>query len=173
MRRWKAALLPLALAACAPRPVSAPAADDRTYLRVGALELSAVLEQDATDLMGSVDIMNLGSRPVLLEYEGSCAVAIVLGRNGAQARRWDALEFWRRRPEICRPEPTRLEIPGRTLARILTPPVTQAQILGDSLPAGRYEGVLRLRMLQPRDTTILLPAGPVDIGSSSRPLLGD
>lgn len=155
-----ASLLALALlAGCAPRtaPATGP---EPVYHRLGPLELSAMLEQDGVDVMGSVDVMNTSGRTVLLEYEGGCEFAVLVGAGEGRAH-WDEALWWSTRPEICSTSSTRLEIPARTLARILTPVVTTLQIAGDSIPMGAYPAAVRLRMLQPRDTTLVLTTGPV------------
>ena len=70
------ALALVLLAGCAPRVQ--PGAFSPEYVRLGPLELSAAIERDIGDLMGSVDIMNTGDSAVVVEYNGSCAVSIVL-----------------------------------------------------------------------------------------------
>lgn len=155
----------LAIAGCArPVPLAGPVPE---YVQLGELELSATVEQEGVDLMGSVDIMNTSREPVTLRYTGGCAVSLVLlPQSGRSARpRWDEFEWLRPHTDACRPDPLVLEIPPRTLARLLTPAVTSMQILGDSIPPGEYPAGVRLRMLQPRDTTLLLRANPVQLGS--------
>jgi hypothetical protein len=136
------------------------------YVRLGALELSATIERDAGDLMGSVDVMNTSGQSVSLHYQGSCAVAILVAGRGRDRPRWDALTWWQSRPGICRPDPVVLDIPPKTLARILTPPVNQQEILGDSIASGSHTVALRIRIYQPTDTTLLLPAGRVELAGS-------
>jgi hypothetical protein len=130
------------------------------YVHIGPLELSAYIDQEGVDVMGSVDIMNTSRGPVTVEYDAGCDLAIVMGGEGAPM--WDQAAWWRRNPGIC-PESglTRLEIPGRTLARVLTPAVTTYQIAGDSIPLGTFPAAVRLRLSVPRDTLLVLPAGPV------------
>lgn len=169
MKRISSVALALALAGCAPRVQ--PGAFTPEYVRIGPLELSATIERDVGDLMGSVDIMNTSDRPVVVEYNGSCAVSIVLAAPGSESPRWDAYRWWQAFPDVCRPAPLRLEIPPETLARVLTPPVNQDQILGDSIPAGRHPVALRIQLLQPEDTTLLLSAGTVELEGSGQPLL--
>jgi hypothetical protein len=136
------------------------------YVRLGALELSATIERDAGDLMGSVDVMNTGDRTISLHYQGSCAVSILVADGEGEGPRWDALTWWQSRPGICRTDPVVLEIPPQTLARILTPAVSEAEILGDSIASGSHPVALRIRILAPRDTTLLLPAGRVELAGS-------
>jgi hypothetical protein len=153
-----AALLALAvLAGCAPRtrPAAGP---EPEYHRVGPLDIAAGVQQDGVDVVGMMDIMNTSSQPVLLEYEGGCGLSVVVGGT---AGLWDEALFWRAHPDICPTTPTRLEIPARTMARILTPAVTTPQIAGDSIPMGTFPAAVRLRMFQPFDTTLVLPAGAV------------
>lgn len=155
-----AALLALALiAGCAPRgrPGSGP---EPVYFRMGPLELSATIEQEGVDLMGSVDIMNTSGRPVTVEYDGGCSLAVLL--PGETGPLWDQAEWWLSRPGICpASSATTLEIPARTMARILTPSMTTMEIAGDSIPRGTFPGAVRMRMLAPDDTTLIFPAGIV------------
>jgi hypothetical protein len=158
-RSTTAVLLALAvLAGCAPR-TRLSAGPEPEYHRLGPLDIAAGVQQDGVDVMGMVDVMNTSTQPVLLEYEGGCGLAVLVGGT---ASLWDEALWWRDHPDICPTDPTtRLEIPARTMARILTPSVTTMQIAGDSIPAGTFPGSVRLRMLQPLDTTLVLPAGPV------------
>lgn len=160
MRRLKLPLLLLlAIAAgCAQRGTrSAP---EPVYLQMGPLELSASVEQDGVDVMGSVDIMNTSGRPVTVEYDGGCDLALLI--PGAGRPMWDQAVWWRANPDVCPTTSlTTLEIPARTLARILTPPMTTLEIAGDSIPFGTFPAAVRLRLLLPRDTTLVFPAGPL------------
>ena len=147
------------LGGCAPRarPGTGP---EPVYLHMGPLELSATLEQDGVDVMGSVDIMNTSRQPVLVEYDGGCGLAVLV--TGGSTPLWDQAIWWRGQPGICpTASTTRLEIPARTLARILTPAITTLQIAGDSIPLGTFPAAVRLRLMTPRDTLLVLPAGPV------------
>jgi hypothetical protein len=159
-RTTLAAILALTvLGGCAPRsgPGTGP---EPVYLHMGPLELSATLEQDGVDVMGSVDIMNTSRQPVLVEYDGGCELAVLV--TGGASPLWDQTIWWREHPGVCpTTTSTRLEIPGRTLARILTPAVTTLQIAGDSIPLGSFPAAVRLRLMSPRDTLLVLPTGPV------------
>jgi hypothetical protein len=145
------------LAGCAPRtrPATGP---EPEYHRLGPFDIAADVQQNGVDVMGMVDIMNTTTQPVLLEYEGGCGLSVVVGGTAVL---WDEARWWSTRPDICPTDPTRLEIPGRTMARILAPAVTTLQIAGDSIPMGTFPAAIRLRMLQPLDTTLVLPATPV------------
>lgn len=161
MRRAGALLLALVMPACA-RPAAGPA-PEREYERVGPLELSALVERDLTDVLGSVDVMNTGREPVRVEYAGQCALAIVLHEPGAAAPSWDSALWWASRGD-CPTHPMTIDLPPRTLARIVAPLLEAERIRGDTLPGATYRAFLRVRLLQPRDTTLLLPAGDVHLG---------
>jgi hypothetical protein len=145
------------LAGCAPRtrPATGP---EPVYHRLGPFDIAAGVQQDGVDVMGMVDIMNVTTQPVLLEYEGGCGLSVVVGGTAAL---WDEALWWSAHPDLCTPGSTRLEIPGRTMARVLAPAVTTPQIAGDSIPMGTFPAAIRLKMLQPLDTTLVLPAGAV------------
>jgi len=165
MRRGAAFAILLGVTACA-RPASAPA-PEREYQRVGPLEISALVERDLADVLGSVDLMNTGRDTVRLEYAGQCAVAILLyDASGSGAPRWDSSAWWSAQGD-CPATPMTLDLPPRTLARVVAPLLEAARILGDSLPRASYRAELRLRLMQPRDTLLLLPAGDVHFGGSS------
>ena len=77
------------LAGCA-RPAAGPA-PERDYQRVGPLELSAYVERDLGDVLGTVDVMNTGRDTVRLEYAGQCAIAVlVFDRTSPERPRWDS-----------------------------------------------------------------------------------
>jgi hypothetical protein len=122
------------------------------------------VERDLSDVLGAVDVMNTGSDTVRLEYAGQCAVAIrIHDADPDAAARWDSSTWWAAQG-ACPATPTTLDLPPRTLARIIAPLMEARRILGDSLPATGYRAAMRLRLLQPRDTTLLLPAGDVQLG---------
>ena len=165
MTRRAALAAALLLAGCA-RPPAGPE-PEREYHRVGALELSALVERDLGDVLGTVDVMNTGRDTVRLEYAGQCAVAILLfDAPSAERPRWDSSAWWASQGE-CPAGTTTLDLPPRTLGRILAPLVEARSILGDSLPLASYRAVMRFRLVQPRDTTLLLPAGELllDVGA--------
>jgi hypothetical protein len=169
MRRAAASAALALLAACA-RPPAGPE-PERDYQRVGALEISALVERDLADVLGSVDLMNTGRDTVRLEYAGQCAVAILLYEAGDGATpRWDSSAWWSAQGD-CPATPMTLDLPPRTLARVVAPLVQANRILGDSLPQASYRAALRLRLLQPRDTTLLLPAGDVHLAGAGAPSL--
>lgn len=166
MRRRQAGLPALLclLAACAPALVSPE--DTREYHRLGSLELSAVLEQDDQSLYGLIEIMNSSRQPVVVEYAGACGVGYLLYQEGGVTPRWQSSRWWTALQGSCPETPLRMEIPGATLARIMAPALDPGIVLGDTLRAGSYEAAMRLRLLQPRDTTLILRAGPVRLDSA-------
>jgi hypothetical protein len=169
MRRIAAVAALLTLAACA-RPPVAPE-PEREYLRVGALEISAVVERDLADVLGSVDLMNTGRDTVRLTYAGQCALAILLYDSGrTDAPRWDSSAWWATQGD-CPGPATTLDLPPRTLARVIAPLVEARSILGDSLPIADYRAALRIHLLEPRDTTLVLPAGDLPLGPGAAPSL--
>ena len=149
------------LAACAPGAARAPVVPTEFH-RVGALEVSAVVERNQTEVLGAVDLMNTGADTVRLEYAGYCALALLLypAEPAARAPRWDSSEWWVRQGD-CPAGTFRVDIPPITLARIVAPVMDARQILGDSLPGGSYTGAVRLRIVQPRDTTLVMLGGRV------------
>ena len=169
MRRAAAGACLLALAACARPPVAPEPA--REYLRIGALEISAVVERDLADVLGSVDLMNTGRDTVRLTYAGQCALAILLyDSSRTTTPRWDSSAWWATQGD-CPGPATTLDLPPRTLARLLAPLVEARSILGDSLPAADYRSALRIHLLEPRDTTLVLPAGDLQLRAGSAPSL--
>ena len=169
MRPAAGGVLVLLLAACA-RPTAGPS-PERDYHRVGALEISALVERDLSDVLGTVDLMNTGRDTVRLEYAGQCALAILLYEDGTPGdARWDSSAWWAAQGD-CPAASMTLDLPPRTLARVVAPLLETRQILGDSLPGARYRAAVRIRLLQPRDTTLILPAGDVHLGTGGPPSL--
>lgn len=149
------------LSACAPAVTRAPA--EKEYQRVGALELSATVERDRSDVLGAVDVMNTSGDTLRFEYEGYCALSLrfhVLAGRGA----WDSSAWWARQGD-CPTGTMSLALPPRTLGRIIAPVIQVPRILGDSLPSGSYATAVRIRLLTPRDTILVLPAGSIDLGT--------
>jgi hypothetical protein len=148
------------LAACAPAATRAPVPTE--YHRVGALEVSAVVERNQMEVLGAVELMNTGADTIRLEYAGYCALALLMYPADAAIRepRWDSAEWWMGQGE-CPEGNFRVDIPPITLARIIAPVIETGRILGDSLPGGSYTGAVRLRIVQPHDTTLVLLGGPV------------
>jgi hypothetical protein len=163
MRRLAALLL---LAGCA-RPAPGPT-PEREYQRVGPLELSAYVERDLGDVLATVDVMNTGRETVRLEYAGQCGLAVIL--HDAERQRWDSSAWWSAQGE-CPAATTTLDLPPRTLGRIIAPLLEARAILGDSLPLRSYRAVMRFRLVQPTDTTLLLPAGELDLDPTGTPSL--
>lgn len=168
MRRAGVSALLVLLVSCAPRVVTPPF--DRDYQQVGPLEISALVERDLADVLGSVDVMNTSRDTVRLEYAGQCALAVVLYDRTAGRPRWDSSNWWAARGH-CPAASMTLDLPPRTLARVVAPLLEAYDILGDSLPTATYRAALRLHLLQPRDTTLILPAGDLQLEGSGPPSL--
>jgi hypothetical protein len=169
-----AVFLLLAAGGCASAARGAPEVDDREYVQVGELELSAVIEQEAGEVYSMVEIMNTSDGTVRLEYPGPCAVSPTLFRPVGSTREavWTAEAWGTANPMVCPPSPIQLDIPAGTLARLIAPILVQTELQGDSLPPGRYPTAVRFRMLQPRDTTLLLWSGEVQLGSRLKGRMG-
>ena len=169
MRGRASLAVALLLGACA-RPPAGPE-PEREYHRVGPLELSAVVERDLGDVLGTVDVMNTGRDTVRLEYAGGCALAILLfDAGGGERPRWDSSAWWGAQGD-CPSGTTTLDLPPRTLGRVLAPLVEARSILGDSLPLATYRAVVRFRLVHPADTTLDLPAGELVLDASGPPSL--
>jgi hypothetical protein len=125
-----------------------------------------VVERDLGDVLGSVDIMNTGRDTVQLEYAGQCGLGILLYGEGEASPRWDSSAWWATLGD-CPAPATALDLPPRTLARIIAPLLETVRILGDSLPGAGYRAALRIHLLQPRDTTLVLPAGEIQLGGGT------
>lgn len=154
------------LSGCAPPATLRPTPTE--YHRVGALELSAVVERNQLEVLGAVDLMNTGADTVRLEYAGYCALALLIypSDERSDGPRWDSSAWWTGQGDC--PEGTlRVDIPPITLARIVAPVIDADRILGDSLPGGSYTGALRLQIVQPQDTTLVLLGGPVRLERGS------
>lgn len=163
-RRPFAAVAILAvLAGCVhPAPRTGP---EPVYTRVGPLDLSAMLDASDGQIVAAVEAMNLDADSVAVVYPALCGISLVVFRPDAPARPvWDSARWIAPAPGDttgCPQFSRQLVIPEQTLARLYMPVVAGVQILGDSLPAGDYAAALRFHLLQPRDTTLLLPAGPL------------
>jgi hypothetical protein len=142
------------------------------FRRLGELEVSASVERNSGEILGAVDLMNTGRDTVVLEYAGYCAIAILMYRESGQhgEPRWDSTEWWSRTGD-CPDRTLKLSIPPETLARVVAPVVDTRRILGDSLPGGSYYGAIRINIVQPFDTTLVLPAGLVELQRPSSPAL--
>jgi hypothetical protein len=161
------------LAGCAPFARHALVDDHLPDLRrLGELEVSASVERNSGEILGAVDLMNTGKDTIAFEYAGYCAIAILMYRGSAERGepRWDSTEWWSRTGE-CPERTLKLSIPPETLARVVAPVVDTRRILGDSLPGGSYFGAMRINIVQPFDTTLVLPAGPVELQRPSSPAL--
>lgn len=161
MKRRLALAAALLIGACA-RPATGPS-PERVYERVGPLELSALVERDLSDVLASVDVMNTARETVRLEYAGQCGLGVVLYEPAAERPSWDSALWWASQGD-CPSPPMTLDIPPRTLARIVAPLLETQRIRGDSLPGTSYRAAVRIRLLQPRDTTLVLPAGDLHLG---------
>ena len=161
LRRVGLGLTFLATAACG-RAVRAP--DPGLYQSIGPLELSAAIDQNSSEILAAVDLMNTSQETIRVVYAGFCEVAVLVYRADARASApvWDSSRWWSGIDE-CPVEMLTLEIPPVTLARVVAPLLEVRNISGDSLPLGRYVGAMRFRLVEPRDTTLTLPAGELDL----------
>jgi hypothetical protein len=75
------------------------------------------------------------------------------------------------RPAPCRWFPEQRTIPANQSSYIDTEGSPLTEILGDSLPSGTYYAAVRVRFLQPRDTTIIVPAGTLTLTRYAAALL--
>lgn len=166
MRQCRALLLALALGACA-RQAPAPESPlpGEQFQEVEQLEFSATVERDQFDVFGAVEIMNTGADTARVSYLGYCELAILFYDPAGRpvSLRWDSSRWWIGQQAPCPNTPVRLDIPPQTLARLVAPAVGAGGVLSDSLPAGPYIPAMRLRLLHPRDTTLVLPADLVDL----------
>ncbi|HET8654774.1 MAG TPA: hypothetical protein VFL93_04625 [Longimicrobiaceae bacterium] len=163
LRAFAAAAILTALAGCAlPATRTGP---EPVYTRVGPLDLSATLDASGGQIVAAVDAMNLDHDSVTVVYPALCGISLVVFRPAAPDRPvWDSARWIAPEPGDttgCPRLSRRLVVPEQTLARLYMPVVAGVQVLGDSLPAGDYSAALRFHLLQPRDTTLLLPAGPL------------
>ena len=163
LRPLLALLLFAAAPACAAR-APLPALDrPREYATVGALELSGVVERDGEAVYSMVEIMNTGSDTVRLAHPEACGVSLILLSTDSATLRWD-LERWGQGQGYCSGRVSTMDLPPNTLARLFSPIVGEPDVRGDSLPGGDYASAMRIRLVEPADTTILLWSGPVRLG---------
>ncbi len=119
------------LAACG-SPAAAPVtADD--------LQLTGSVESTALGWQG---VVSFGSaRPTRVDVAGLCLPALLLYRDSAASTpAWDQHSWFNTRVGGCKWMPETVWSPGR----ITTPSVSTAEILGDSLPAGRYVAKIKV-----------------------------
>lgn len=158
-------LIGFSLAGCGPAPVSAP--DPTIYQSIGPLEVSAAIDQNSSEILAAVDLMNTSQETIRVVYAGFCEVAVLVFRADRRSSGpvWDSSRWWSGVDE-CPREMLVLEIPPITLARVIAPLLEARNISGDSLPSGRYVSAMRFRLVEPRDTTLTLPAGNLELQST-------
>lgn len=131
------------------------------------IEFDAVaLRNPQGELFLRASIENPTVSTFVMEYAGVCAPSLLVYRDPGLTGSllWDQLEWWNSRAGGCKWLPAFLEIPTGVERHVSTPAMADADILGDSIPAGTYPVSMRLRILQPRDSTLVIPAGTVELG---------
>jgi len=131
------------------------------------LRLEATFERNALgDVFGVATLHNLWPAPFSMEYAGVCAQSLLVYASASYSDPplWNQLQYWNGRPGGCKWMPLTLVLPANGSRQIKTPAVAPTVIMGDSIPAGTYFLAVSIRMLQPRDTTLVIPAGPVQLG---------
>ncbi|MGH7471515.1 MAG: hypothetical protein ACRENP_26485 [Longimicrobiales bacterium] len=122
---------------------------------VAQLAFTASTAQRASgSYYGVLTVGNATSSRAWLEFAGLCAPALLLFSQPSYGGepRWDQS----RPPAMaCKWVPHQLSIAQQDSGRA----VNTSDILGDSLPNGTYFGAVRVRILQPSATTIVIPAG--------------
>ena len=118
------------------------------------------------DLQGVVTITNPTSESALLEYAGTCAPSILIFSPDADegVPLWDQFRYWQGQVGGCKWFTSILEMPA-SMSRpaVSTGLASDSIILGDSLPGGTYQAAVRLDVFQPQDTTLVIPAGLVEL----------
>lgn len=150
----------LILAACTQAAVTS----DPDPVRPGAVMVgeiryqaeTAILESYPVQLRTTVSITNTGARPDTLQLPGGCPVLLRAyrdpGRTGTPA--WD-----QERDIVCTLQLLLLDVaPGQT--RTLEGRATAHDILGDSLPNGRY---YLTAVLRPENQVVELEAGDTEL----------
>ncbi|MGH7470959.1 MAG: hypothetical protein ACRENP_23675 [Longimicrobiales bacterium] len=113
---------------------------------------------------GMVTVGNPTTLKSVLEYvAGACSPTLLLygAADYAGAPRWDQSRV--SRPAPCTPFPQQRTILSNQNSYISTDPSALTEMLGDSLPSGTYYAAVRLRIVQPRDTTFIVRAGPLTL----------
>lgn len=123
--------------------------------------VASVLSSGSEEIGGRVTIRNPFSEPVWLDLVGGCDVSLlVLPEGGASAEPlWDQRRWWDAAFGGCRAMSELREIPPGGSVSLDTPMVSETAIRGDSIPQGTYGLAVRIRLVQPRDTTRIVPIG--------------
>ncbi len=111
---------------------------------------------------------NAGTSPTLLRYGPYCTPVMQLFRDSSPtgAPIWDAERWWwTSHAGGCKLPPNIVQLqPGDSLALGAGEGFRVADVLGDSIPPGRYAAAMRIRVATPAgDTTDLAPAGTLDL----------
>lgn len=133
---------------------------------VESLRAEGVVERLSDDrLMGIASLHNPTDRPFVAEYAGSCAIALLAYDDPTYGGppRWDQHRWQNTRIGGCKWFPGITEVGVGEVAKFATPGVSDSIILGDSLPTGAYWLAIRVRILQPADTTLVIPGGEVEL----------
>ena len=116
-------------------------------------------------LTASLTIRNPTRSRIALEYAGVCHPSILVFADPTAPPVWDQLRWWNTRPGACKWTPQLHVLDPNTRGLIRSASVSEAAILGDSLPPGLYHLAIRVRVLQPRDTTLVVSAGVHELGA--------
>lgn len=131
----------------------------------GSLGVTAVFERpDLGQIRTLLTFRNATDRPFLSEYASMCALAVLVYDDPTYegAPRWDGHRWQNTRPGACKWMPAVAEL-GVGESADLAARASDSIILGDSLAAGTYWLATRVRFLQPADTTLVIPAGEVEL----------
>ncbi|MDX1660962.1 MAG: hypothetical protein R3326_04150 [Gemmatimonadota bacterium] len=129
------------------------------------LSRSAILERPAAGEIRSVATFHNPTGTLFLgEYVGMCAVAILVYDDptlGASPR-WNGYRWQNTQPGGCKALRSIAEVRAGE-SHELTAWASDSIILGDSLAAGRYWLAVRVRFVEPADTTLVIPAGEMEL----------
>ena len=123
------------------------------------VSVAATMQQSNGRIAVQVSVRNAGRSEFVGEYRGVCAVAVLLWKSDDDQLRWDQHNWFNTRPGGCKWMVWPLRIPPDSEVVVPTHVVSQADVLGDSLPAGDYDVAVRLRLVAPFDTTFIVAAG--------------
>ncbi len=131
----------------------------------GFVAFEATVQHNPDRLQGAVTLRNYRSAPYHIEYAGLCAVALLVYADAQYTEPpvWDQLGWWFTQPGACKWPHLFATVPALGVGEILTPTIDEASILGDSLAPGTYYLAVRLYQISPRDTIMVIPAGPAEI----------
>lgn len=123
------------------------------------LSVAATMQQSSGRIAVQVSVRNAGSSEFVGEFQGVCAVAVLLWKSDDDRLRWDQQNWFNTRAGGCKWLLWPLRIPPDSEVEVITQVVSEASVLGDSLPAGDYDVAVRLRLVTPFDSTFVVAAG--------------